>query len=89
LWRRAAIHGDESPEQLAFWQSAGHEVDFLCPPGTAIEVKVGQTSPMEFGWFRCMPRAMVFVVGRDRFDVGVIQGITLEDFLLANSTASP
>jgi predicted AAA+ superfamily ATPase len=90
LWRRAAIRGDESPEQLAFWQSEGHEVDFIGPPDSAIEVKLGRTGPMEFAWFpRSMPRAMLSVVGHDRFSAGVIQGITLEDFLLAETTASP
>jgi predicted AAA+ superfamily ATPase len=58
LWRRAAVRGDESPEQLAFWQSAGHEVDFIGPRDSAIEVKLGRTSPMEFAWFpRSLPRA--------------------------------
>lgn len=90
LWRRAAVRGDESPEQLGFWQSEGHEVDFIGPPGPAIEVKLGRTSPMEFAWFpRCMPRTTLSVVGHDRFSAGVIQGITLEDFLLAETTASP
>ena len=74
---------------MAFWQSEGHEVDFLSPPGAAIEVKLGRTSPMEFAWFpRCMPRATLSAVGLDRFAAGVIQGITLEDFLLAETTAS-
>jgi predicted AAA+ superfamily ATPase len=88
LWRRAAVRGDESPEQLAFWQSGGHELDFLGSPDTAIEVKLGKTSPLEFAWFpRCLPRATLSVVGRDRYSAGAIQGITLEDFLLEQTPA--
>lgn len=90
LWRRAAVRGDESPEQLAFWQSAGHEVDFIGPRDSAIEVKLGRTSPMEFAWFpRSLPRATLSVIGHDRFSTGAVQGITLEDFLLAEPTVDP
>ena len=88
LWRRAAVRGDESPEQLAFWQSKGHELDFLGSPHAAIEVKLGKTSPLDFAWFpRCLPRATLSVVGRDRYSAGAIQGITLEDFLLEQTPA--
>lgn len=83
LWRRAAVRGDESPEQMAFWQGGDHEIDFIVPPRTAIEVKLGRTHPLEFAWFhRCMPGAGLSVVGQDRFSAGPIEGLTLEDFLI-------
>lgn len=90
LWRRAAVQGDESPEQMAFWQGGGHEVDFMSSPQTAIEVKLGQANPLEFAWFhRCLPKAMLSVIGENRFSAGPIEGMTFEDFLLQRSDQEP
>jgi uncharacterized protein len=85
LWRRAAVRGDESPEQMAFWQAPGHEIDFITPPRAAIEVKTGSTNPLEFAWFpRTFPPGRLTVIGKDRWQAGSLEGITLEDFLLAD-----
>jgi len=84
LWRRAAVRGEESPEQMAFWQAAGHELDFVTSPKAALEVKSGPTNPLEFAWFpRSFARASLTVIGQDRWAAGSLRGVTLEDFLLA------
>jgi predicted AAA+ superfamily ATPase len=85
LWRRAAVRGEEAAEQMAFWQAAGHELDFVATPKAAVEVKLGSTNPMEFAWFpRTFSRASLSVIGRDRWRAGSLEGMTLEDFLLAD-----
>jgi predicted AAA+ superfamily ATPase len=84
LWRRAAIRGDEAPEEMAHWQSKEHELDFVLSPDRFLEVKRGRTSPLEFGWFpKVFPRGRLTVIGRDRFETDAIHGMTMEDFLLA------
>ncbi|GMV38437.1 MAG: hypothetical protein AMXMBFR64_01530 [Myxococcales bacterium] len=86
LWRRAAVRGDDSPEQLLFWGSKQHELDFVCPPATFVEVKRGRTGPLELGWFpKVFPDGRLLVVGGDRFETDRIRGLTLEDFLLDDS----
>lgn len=83
LWRRAAIRGDESPEEMLYWQGAGHEVDFVLNPSGFIEVKKGKTSPVEFAWFsKVFPGAQLTVISRSRYETQAIKGITMEDFLL-------
>jgi hypothetical protein len=50
-----------------------------------VEVKLGSTNPMEFAWFpRTFPRASLTVIGKDRWAAGSLEGVTLEDFLLAD-----
>ncbi len=83
LWRRAAIRGEEGPEQQLYWQSKQHELDFVVAPGEFLEVKRGRTGPLDFGWFpRAFPGARLTVVGGDRFETDAIRGVTFEDFLL-------
>jgi uncharacterized protein len=83
LWRRAAIRGEETPEDMAHWQSKEHELDFVLAPDQFLEVKRGRTSPLEFGWFpKVFPRGRLTVIGRDRFETDSVHGMTMEDFLL-------
>ena len=85
LWRRAAIRGDEMPEELRFWQSKTHEVDFVqpAPDGDAwIEVKSGRAGPLDFTWFeRTHPGARLTVITSTPFATDTVRGVTLEDFL--------
>jgi hypothetical protein len=65
--------------------AAGHEIDFIATPQAAVEVKLGSTNPMEFAWFpRTFTRASLTVIGNDRWQAGSLEGMTLEDFLLAD-----
>jgi len=83
LWRRRAIAGVEVPEELSFWQSKEHELDFVLAPGEFIEVKHGRTSPVEFTWFsKVFPKAHLTVISQTRYDTANVTGIGLEDFLL-------
>lgn len=85
LWRRSALRGDESPEQLSFWQSRDHELDFMVRPDLFIEVKHGKASPTEFSWFpSSLPQARLLVINNTPFQAGPIQGLTLEQFLLSS-----
>lgn len=82
LWRRAAIRGEESPEHQLYWRSKKHEVDFVRPPQTYVEVKRGRTGPLDFAWFpRTFPDGRLVVVGGDRFETDRVRGVTFEDFL--------
>jgi len=82
LWRRAAIAGRDSAEELQYWQGDNHEIDFLDPPHGFIEVKSGETAPVDFGWFaRAFPNRRLTVIGRSTFETSAVRGITMEDFL--------
>ncbi len=90
LWRRAAVRGEETPEQMAFWQASGHELDFVTSPQSAVEVKIGSTNPLEFAWFpRTFAKASLTVIGHDRWAAIRLTGTTLEEFLLADSEEAP
>ena len=81
-WRRAALRGDEIPEQSAFWQSDKHEIDFVLSSDRFIEVKRGQAGPLDFRWFlKSFPHKRLTVISSSRFEADSIQGITLKDFL--------
>ncbi|MBM4031711.1 MAG: ATP-binding protein [Planctomycetes bacterium] len=83
LWRRAAIRGEELPEEMAHWQSGVHETNFVLDPGHFLEVKVGKTTPLEFAWFaRAFPHAKLTIVSQAKYQTDNLRGITLEDFLL-------
>jgi predicted AAA+ superfamily ATPase len=83
LWRRRARRGEETPEQLSYWQSKRGEVDFVASPKELIEVKRGPTSPMEFSWFaQVFGSATLTVINPKRFEAGQVRGIPLEDWLL-------
>jgi predicted AAA+ superfamily ATPase len=83
IWRRTAIRGEELPEQLHYWQSATHGLDYVLAPDHFVEVKRGRTGAVEFGWFpRAFPGARLTVIGADRFDADRVRGMTLEQFLL-------
>lgn len=82
LWRRGALAGVDSPEQLAFWQSKERELDFMVRPDLFVEVKRGSASPTDFAWFpRVFPNARLMVVNATRFRAGPILGVTMEEFL--------
>jgi predicted AAA+ superfamily ATPase len=82
IWRRAAIRGDEIPDQLLYWRGGDHELDFVVTPELFVEVKRGRTSPVEYAWFpRRFPHAKLIVVGRDSFETDAITGMRFEQFL--------
>ncbi|MBI5525234.1 MAG: ATP-binding protein [Deltaproteobacteria bacterium] len=89
LWRRAAVHGNETPEVMAHWEGGGHEIDFVLGRNAFLEVMRGPASPHDFAWFpQVFPKAALTVVNKERFDAGPMRGITFEDFLLDESLHS-
>ena len=83
LWRVAALHGEEFPERMAYWQCKDHEIDFVRNRDEYIEVKHGRCSPLEFAWFpKILPGARLTIINTSRFETSFCRGITLEDFLL-------
>jgi predicted AAA+ superfamily ATPase len=84
LARRAAIRGEEILAPLAFWQNKEHEIDFVSPVDGFLEIKRGGCSPIEFSWFtRQFPKQKLTVINSKKFATDSIQGISIEDFLLA------
>lgn len=85
LWRRAAIAGEEMPEELRYWSSKKNEVDFVVPSRDGdhwIEVKLGRSSPLDFAWFpRTHPGGHLTVVTETAFATDHITGVRLVDFL--------
>ncbi len=87
LFRRAAHDGNPMPQQSLFWPSDKHEIDFVRKGKPWIEVKAGSASPFEFDWFaRSFPREQLLVINSERFQSRAVNGITLEDFLLDETT---
>ena len=83
LWRQAAIQGEEIPENMNYWKTSSHEIDFVHQRNIFIEVKRGKSSPLEYGWFSNEFRnTRLIVINSQRFETQNIVGITLEDFLL-------
>jgi predicted AAA+ superfamily ATPase len=83
LWRRNARAGTEIPEQLLFWSSKEHEIDFVAGQEAYVEVKRGQSSALEFGWFaRSFPHARLTVVCDTPFEAPQVRGVRAEEFLL-------
>ena len=84
LLRRRCISGEEVPEQLLFWQSKEHELDFVVGAGRYLEVKRVVTSPIEFSWFeQALRGAQLTVVSDASYEARSVRGITLEEFLRA------
>ena len=82
IWRRAAIRGEDTPDQLLYWRSSAHEIDYVVRPELLIECKRGQTSALEFGWFgKTFPRSELWIVGRDAFLGQRIRGRTFAELL--------
>lgn len=83
LWRRNAVAGKESPENLAYWRSKSDEIDFVLNADTFVEVKRGNASPLEFVWFpKIFPKGRLVVVGGRPFQTDFVRAITFEEFLL-------
>lgn len=86
IWRRRALRGEPTPEQLAYWQTGDHELDYVVRPDLLFECKRGSSSALEFAWFaKTFPKAELWIVGRDRFDGARIRGRTFADVLLDDS----
>ncbi|HEX6813448.1 MAG TPA: AAA family ATPase [Planctomycetota bacterium] len=82
IWRRAARRGAESPEELLYWGTGEHEIDWVVRPDLFVEVKRGGASAMEFSWFpRSFPKAQLWIAGRERFAAERIRGLTVADLL--------
>jgi predicted AAA+ superfamily ATPase len=89
LWRRAAIRGDEMPEELRYWRSKKHEIDFVTP-GTSgeswLEVKLGRAGPLDFTWFsKVHPGGHLTVITETPFATDTVTGVRLVDFLRAGA----
>lgn len=83
IWRRAAIRGEDLPEEMGFWQSKSNEIDFVLGKESFLEVKIGKANPLEFTWFtKSFPKGQLKVINENRFSSEHIEGITLEEFLL-------
>lgn len=83
IWRRAAIRGDELPEEQMHWRSKEHEIDFVIDRDSFFEVKLGSTNPLVFSWFaHIFPNQQLTVVSQSSYATRAVRGIRLEDFLL-------
>lgn len=82
LWRRRCIAQTFPLDELHFWSSKEHEIDFV-EDDRLIEVKLGPTHALEFDWFlKIFPNRNLLVVSASRYQTKRIIGQTLEDFLL-------
>lgn len=90
LWRRAAIRGDELPDEQMHWRNKEDEIDFVLAPDNFLEVKLGPTNPLEFAWFaHAFPNQRLTVVSQSVYETRSIRGIQLERFLLGRAGEKP
>ena len=83
LWRQSAIQGEEIPENMNYWNTSSHEIDFIYHDRSFIEVKRGKSSPLEYGWFsKEFPNAKIIIINTEKFETKNVMGITPEDFML-------
>jgi predicted AAA+ superfamily ATPase len=84
LVRRRCLKGSEPiPEQLLFWASKTHELDFALSEQRFIEVKRGAENPFNYSWFLANhPQGHLTIINRSPFETERIKGVTLEEFLL-------
>lgn len=83
LWRRRILKGIELNEELMFWKSDNHELDFVDENGDFVEVKAGPSSPADFTWFhKIFPNKKLTVICTTPFETERITGLTLHQFLL-------
>jgi predicted AAA+ superfamily ATPase len=84
LWRRRCIRGEEPvPDELYFWASDKHELDFVPAPNQFIDVKRGTENPYNYAWFlKNHPKGYLTIINQAIFETERIKGITLENFLL-------
>jgi predicted AAA+ superfamily ATPase len=86
LWRRGALQGRELPDDLGYWRSDSHEIDFVCGQAldhALVEVKTGRAGPLDFKWFpAAFPKRRLNVICRTPFESGAVKGTAWEDFLL-------
>lgn len=83
LWRRASLEG-LNPEELGFWQSKEHEIDFVTPTQEFFEVKLGATGPLDFAWFsKTFPGKILTVICQTPFETKHVRGITPHQFLMS------
>ncbi|MGE0174347.1 MAG: ATP-binding protein [Oligoflexales bacterium] len=83
IWRRKVLKGSDDPENILFWSSGSHELDFVDENGDFVEVKVGKASAMEFSWFpKVFPRKRLTVICSTPFETDWCLGLTLHQYLL-------
>lgn len=85
LQRRRALFGEATLEPLGFLQNKNHEIDFYDPREQFIEVKRGKCTALEFAWFaRQFKKHQLKVINKNKFSTQTVQGLSLEDYLLAD-----
>lgn len=82
IWRRAAKRGEDAPDELRYWSTKQHELDFVVRPDLFVEVKRGQASPPEFAWFvKSFAHGELRVVTTTPFQAQRVRGLTLAELL--------
>jgi predicted AAA+ superfamily ATPase len=90
LFRQQCVADVEDPEAIWFWASRDHEIDFVDSRRNLYEVKVGQSTPVEFAWFpKVFPKGKLLVIGNREFRSAAIKGITIDQFLLSDGFPHP
>lgn len=84
LWRRGAVRGELDPDELNYWTSKKHEIDFIAGGAQPIEVKAGKTTALEFRWFaESFPNQHLTVLSQSSFESGFAKGMEVEQWLLS------
>ncbi len=82
LFRRNSLRDYFRSEELGFYQSSQHEIDFVDNERNLYEVKLGKASPVEFSWMnRALPNKKLQIISSTPFETETIRSQTLAQWL--------
>ena len=86
ILRRAAI-SNKWHDELAFWQSKEHEIDFVIDNKIFLEIKSGQADPRDFTWFdKSFPSQKITVsTTGNELNTKIMNIKTIENLLLSDN----
>lgn len=87
IWRRQLLEAQSTSvrnyNDLFYWSSKEHEIDFITSNEKFYEVKAGTTTPKEFYWFsEIFPKKHLTVISDSEYETSFIHSMKLENFLL-------
>ncbi len=92
LWRQTVLARQSETSRarsphleldLMYWASQTHEIDFVLPDRTLIEVKAGPSDPKEFAWFsKVFPNKSLKIISDSEFETDHVKSIKPITFLL-------
>jgi predicted AAA+ superfamily ATPase len=82
LFRRNTLRSMLNNEEVGFYQSRHHEIDFVDGERDLFEVKTGTAGPREFAWFpNVFPKKNLTVLSKNEFETDTVRSINMARWL--------